>query len=119
MEAQQQTTTKTEPAFAALIAIDWADRKHYWSLSVVGTNHVEYGTLDHTPEAVEAWITELRQRFEGRPLAVALEQRKGALVVMLGKYDKLHLYPVNPISWHGSGKHGIRRAPKATPGTRT
>jgi hypothetical protein len=27
---------------------------------------------------------------------VALEQRKGALIVMLSKYDHLYLYPVHP-----------------------
>jgi hypothetical protein len=41
---------------------------------------------------------ELHLRFGGRPLAVALEQRRGALAVMLGKYAHLHLYPVHPMT---------------------
>ena len=95
MEQQTQASTNTEPAFAALVGIDWADKKHYWSLST-GSGPVERGTLDNTPEAVEVWMMELRRRFEGRPVAFALEQRKGALVVMLSKYEHAYLYPVHP-----------------------
>jgi transposase len=107
---QRQDVTKPEPAFAALIGIDWADRKHYWSLSAEGMSRAERGTLDNTPEAVEFWMMDLRRRFDGRPIAIALEQRKGALVVMLGKYEQAYLYPVNPVSlarfreaWYPSG----------------
>jgi transposase len=95
VEQQTQAVTNGEPAFAAEVGIDWADKKHYWSLST-DSGRIERGTLDNTPEAVEAWMMELRRRFEGRPVAVALEQRKGALVVMLGKYEHAYLYPVHP-----------------------
>src|SRR5260370_10597048 len=43
---------------------------------------------------VEAWVSELCQRFGHGAIAVAVEQVKGALVYMLGKYECLHLYPV-------------------------
>jgi hypothetical protein len=72
-----------EPEFAAFVAIDWADKKHYWSLQVPGSQRIERGELDNTPEAIEVWATELHLRFVGRPLAVALEQCRGALVAML------------------------------------
>jgi len=35
--------------------------------------------IEHTPEAVEAWAIELSRRFSQRPIAVALEQVRGAL----------------------------------------
>jgi transposase len=89
---------EAEPEFAAFIAIDWADQKHYWSLQVVGQKGLQRGTLDNTPEAVEAWIAELRMRLGERPLAMALEQRRGALVGMLSKYAHVHLYPVHPTT---------------------
>jgi transposase len=54
----------------------------------------ESGELVHTPEAVEAWVGQLCQRFANRPIAVALEQSRGALVFMLSKYEPLHLFPV-------------------------
>ena len=93
-----QTDAATEPEFAAFIAIDWADRKHAWSLQVAGCSQRESGEIQHTPEAVEAWVTMLSARFAGQPMAVALEQSHGALVFMLGKYGHLHVYPIHPRS---------------------
>jgi transposase len=87
-----------EPRFAALVAIDWADEKHAWSLQVAGSERRERGELKHTPEAVEEWAMMLRSRFGEQPVAIALEQSRGALVVMLEKYEHLHLYPVHPNS---------------------
>src|SRR5712691_9689976 len=85
----------SEPDFAALIGIDWADQRHAWALT---TTHgpKEHGDLDHTPEAVDAWATELGHRFGGRPIAIALEQSRGALLFMLTKYAHFVLYPVHP-----------------------
>jgi transposase len=81
--------------FAALIAIDWADQKHAWAMQA-GTSKVETGAIDHTPEAIEVWATELRMRFGGQSVAVALEQSRGALVFMLTKYEHLVVFPVHP-----------------------
>jgi transposase len=85
-----------EPQFAALVGIDWADQKHAWCLQAAGTTQRESGEVEHTPEAVEAWVGQLCQRFGNRPIAVAVEQVKGALVFMLSKYEPLHLFPVPP-----------------------
>ena len=85
---------KQEPQFAAFLAIDWADKKHVWCLQGAGSEKRESGELEHSPEAVEAWVGQLCQRFAHRPIAVALEQSRGALVFMLSKYEALHLFPV-------------------------
>jgi len=85
-----------EIPFAAYVAIDWADRRHAWSLYEVGSGAVEQGEIDHTPEAIDAWACRLAHRFGGRPVAVALEQSRGALLSMLAKYAHLRLYPVPP-----------------------
>src|SRR6516164_4191549 len=85
---------KQEPQFAAFLAIDWADKKHVWCLQGAGSEKRESGELEHSPEAVEAWVGQLCQRFAHRPIAVALEQSRGALVFMLSKYEVLHLFPV-------------------------
>ena len=87
-------SVKREPQFAAFVSIDWADKKHVWCLQAVGTEKRESGELEHTPEAVEAWVGQLCQRFRNHPIAVALEQSRGALVFMLSKYEPLHLFPV-------------------------
>lgn len=83
-----------EPEFAAFVGIDWADKKHVWCLRAVRSEKRESGELEHTPEAVEAWVGQLCQRFANRPIAVAVEQSRGALVFMLSKYEPLHLFPV-------------------------
>ena len=85
-----------EPEFAAFVAIDWADQKHYWRLVAAGSNQSEPGELDHTPEAVAGWGAELAVRFGARPIAVCLEQRRGALVHMLTAFAHLVLFPVHP-----------------------
>jgi transposase len=87
---------KQEPPFAAFIAIDWGDKKHVWCLQAAGSEKREGGELEHTPEAVETWVAQLCQRFAHRPIAVAVEQSRGALVFMLSKYEPLHLFPVPP-----------------------
>src|SRR5215469_2438015 len=81
--------------FAALVAIDGADQKHAWALQVPGSSNRESGTIDHTPEAIDVWATELRLRFRGQRVAVALEQSRGALVFMLTKYEHLVIFPVH------------------------
>lgn len=83
-----------EPEFVAFVGIDWADQKHAWCLQRAGSTQREHGELEHKPEVVEAWVSQLSQRFSPGPIAVAVEQRKGALVFMLSKYECLHLFPV-------------------------
>jgi hypothetical protein len=72
-----------EPEWAAFAAIDWADQKNFWRLLPAGSQRSEEGVLENTPEAVEAWAVNLQQRFDGRPVAVCLEQSRGPLVYML------------------------------------
>lgn len=85
------------PNLAAFVALDWADRKHVWALRAADSDRVEHGELENTPEAVETWAAGLAQRFGG-PVAVALEQARGALLFMLTKYEHLLLYPVHPAT---------------------
>src|SRR5713101_3672316 len=85
-------------ACAAFIGIDWADAKHDICLQAAGTAKRECFQLDHTPEAIEAWVTTLRTRFSGQPVAVCRELTKGPLVSALRKYDFLVLFPLNPLT---------------------
>ena len=47
---------RCEPDFAAFIGIDWADQRHAWALQSTARGAIEHGDVDHTPEAVDAWI---------------------------------------------------------------
>jgi transposase len=89
-------TVQPELKFVAYVGIDWADQKHVWCLQEVGSTQREYGELEHKAETVEAWVGQLCRRFGQGPIAVAVEQVKGALVCMLRKYECLHLFPVPP-----------------------
>jgi transposase len=87
-------SVQPEPKFVAWVGIDWADQKHVWCLQAANSAQPESGELEHRREVVEAWVSALCQRFGHGPIAVAVEQVKGALVYMLRKYECLHLYPV-------------------------
>lgn len=96
--SQQKQSTDKEPEFAAYMGIDWADKKHVWSLQVAATGKREEGEVEHSPEAVEGWINGLMVRFPEQLLAVCLEQSRGALLNMLNKYEQLVLFPVHPAT---------------------
>jgi transposase len=88
-------SVNSEPEWAAFAAIDWGDQKNFWRLLQADSRKEEHDELKNTPEAVEAWATSLYERFGGRPIAVCLEQSRGALVYMLSKYAHLVLFPVH------------------------
>jgi transposase len=90
-------TQPSHDTFAAFIGIDWADAKHDGCLQAAGTAKRESFQLEHTPEAIDAWVTTLRTRFHGQLIAVCLELDKGPLVSALRKYDFLVLFPINPL----------------------
>jgi transposase len=91
-------TQSAPDTFAAFVGIDWADAKHDVCLQAAGSTKRECFQLEHTPEAIDAWVTTLRTRFNGQPVAVCLELTKGPLVFALRKYDFLILFPLNPLT---------------------
>lgn len=101
--------------YAAHIGIDWADQKHVWSMCTAeGQRH--RGELEQTPEAIQVWAAALEQRFAGRPIAVALEQARGALVAVLSKYAHLVLFPIHPNTVAHYRKAFIPSGAKSDPG---
>jgi transposase len=81
--------------FAAFVGFDWADQKHAGAW-YTASGPIKTFELDQTPEAIDQWATTMRERFGGQPVAVCLEQSKGALIYALMKYEFFVLYPVNP-----------------------
>jgi len=86
----------SEPDFAAFVGIDWADQKHAFCLQAAGQKAKESGELEQKPELIGPWVAKLRERFDGRPVAVAVEQSRGALIHALFSYDFLVIYPLHP-----------------------
>jgi len=95
------TVTTPEPAWAAFVALDWGSQKHAWILQPAGGGQRDEGYVDNTPEAIAVWAADLHRRFGGRPVAVALEQKRGSVVNLLLPYDHLVLFPV-PASMSAS-----------------
>ena len=87
---------KANVEIVAFVGLDWADQKHAVTLQEANTDQQQRFSLDQTPEALQSWIQQLRQRFAGRPVAIAVEQKRGALIYALMHVDFLRLYPVNP-----------------------
>jgi len=90
--------TAEKDDFAALIGLDWADKKHVWALLPAGGRSIEHGEIESSPEAVDGWIAQLTTRFGSGRIAIALEQSRGAVVALLSKYSSVVLFAVHPKS---------------------
>jgi transposase len=91
-------TPPSHDTFAAFVGIDGADAKHDVCLQTAGAAPCACFQLEHTPEAIDAWVTTLRTRFHGHPVAICLELNKGPLVSALHKDDFFVLFPLNPLT---------------------
>ena len=78
--------------FAALLGIDWSDKKHDICLIDTVTGKREASVLPHSPQAIDEWATALRARYGSKPIAVCLEQSRGPLIYALLKYDFITLF---------------------------
>ena len=104
-----------ESDFRAFVALDWADQQHAFALEDAASGERQSSVLAHTPEAVQAWAAELIARFGPAPIAVCLEQSRGALVSMLLQFENFVIYPVPPQSagkrFTARGRKTIRATP--------
>src|SRR5712692_7070626 len=85
-------------AFAAFIGLDWAESTHAVCLQAAGSSTREGFLLTHTPEAIDAWVSTLRTRCNGHPIAVCLALNQGPMVSALHTDDFLVLFPINPLT---------------------
>jgi hypothetical protein len=79
----------------AWVGVDWADERHAVELQPAD-GPVEACVLEQTPAVLHTWVAELQRRFPQGRIAVAIEQRKGAVIHALLMYDCFVLYPINP-----------------------
>ena len=86
----------TQEGVTIWLGMDWADQKHRGALRVAGQSRIQPGEVEHTPEAMEQFVSGLALQFPGQRVAVALEQSRGAWLFLLGKYAHLVLYPLHP-----------------------
>ena len=82
--------------FAAFVGVDWADRKHDICLQIPGFDTTELSVLEHRPKVIQEWALKLRERFQGKSIAVCLELSQGPIVSALLEHDIFVIFPVNP-----------------------
>jgi transposase len=82
---------------AAWIGLDWGHRTHAFALQAA-SGRTEEGSLEHSPEALHAWLTQLAVRYGGRPVRLGLEGKGGAALPALLQYPWLEIYPINPVT---------------------
>jgi len=89
--------TSVQSAPAAWIGLDWGDKEHAFAIQdAAGAS--EAGTLAHSAENLHAWLKTLGERFGARPIALAIEASRGAVIHALLEYPWLMIYPINPIT---------------------
>jgi transposase len=81
----------------AWIGLDWGHKTHAFVVQE-GTAPPTEGTLTHSAESLHTWLRDLEKRFGGRPVALAIEASRGAVIHALVQYPWLTIYPVNPIT---------------------
>jgi transposase len=84
--------------FAALVGIDWADKKHDICELPAGTKDYQWSVISSKPDQLHAWATALERRYPGQIIAVACELKKGPLIYALSQYRNLVLFPINPAT---------------------
>ena len=84
--------------YAALVALDWGDKTHAFARQSAGADGIERGEIEATPEALHAWLEELGKSHGGRPVALAVEAGRNALLHALLEYPWLTIYPVHPAT---------------------
>jgi|WetSurSiteA1Bulk_404760.scaffolds.fasta_scaffold25253_1 transposase len=82
----------------ACIGLDWAKDQHAICLQAADSSRIETSVLEHKPETLHAWVSQLQARFPIGRVAIALEQSRGAVIHALMTYDFLVLYPIPPAS---------------------
>jgi hypothetical protein len=83
--------------YAALVALDWGETEHAFAAQV-GESPVETGTMPASPETLHGWLEELQKRVDGRPVALALEGGKSAVMHALVAHPWLVIFPVHPAT---------------------
>jgi transposase len=89
----------TPAPFDLAIGLDRSEKKadlHLIELAT-GTHHQQQ--IKTTPETLQQWVLQLRQRYPNARVALCLEQPAPALLVFLETHAAfIEIYPINPIT---------------------
>lgn len=91
--------TQNSVPFDLVIGLDRADRKVDLHLLEVATGRHSQQQIKTTPEALQQWVLELRQRYPAARIGLCLEQPAPALLVFLETHAEfIEIYALNPIT---------------------
>jgi transposase len=93
---QQSVAQQTE--YTLFVGIDWADVEHEVCCWDSLTQKRVHQQVKQDPNILHAWLGKLQQQYPGQKIAVALEQKQGALIHGLREYECIDIYPVNPAT---------------------
>jgi hypothetical protein len=103
--------------FAAVVGLDWAAAKHDVCLQAADSETREFSVLAHTPEPIDAWVSTLRTRFKGQPIAICLELNKGPIGDAPESTTTSCAFPAIPSRSQGTVKPSHPATPRTTPPT--
>jgi transposase len=83
--------------YAAQVAMDWGDQTHAYALKSAQAE-IETGEVKAGAEPLHGWLEQLHKRFGGRPVALAIEAGRNAVVHALLAHPWLVIYPVHPAT---------------------
>ena len=86
------------PTPVAWVGFDWGNAEHAFALEEAATHQRQEGPLKHSAESLHGWLRQLEQRFGGRPVSVAIEASRGAVIYAFLQYPWLTIYPINPVT---------------------
>ena len=101
---------------AASVGWDWAMDKHALTLKDFDSGQRERCQLGNTPEAIELWAAALAVRFQGRPVAVAVEQSRGAVINILSSTRLVLFRCIRDAGGLSQGDAALRRQDDPTDG---
>lgn len=84
--------------YSAWIGLDWGSQKHAICLQPADSEAVEHYTLEQKPQALHSWFMNLVARFDGRKVAIAIEQTRGAVIHFLLCLACVHIFTIHPKS---------------------
>jgi transposase len=81
----------------AWIGLDWGDKEHAFVLQD-RSGYRERDKLQHSAENLHEWLRKIGERYGGRPVVLAIEASRGAVIHALLQYSWLIIYPINPVT---------------------
>lgn len=85
----------TNPAI--LVGIDWADKEHAYC-ALLPNGKLKTGSFKQSKTGVDEWIAELEKLAPNCNIDVCIETSTGALINTLMEFDKVQIFPVNPLA---------------------